>query len=80
MEGVVYRYTYTTLTLAHAEGASKLNLVAEIVLCNQTLKLCYYLAGAFNMTGASDTNSDLNHKWILSFRGRVYCGRFLALL
>ena len=75
MEGVIDRYTYASLAIAHAEGASKLDLVAEIVLCDQALKLCYYLAGAFNMTGASDTYSDLNHKWILSFGGRGYLKR-----
>ena len=41
MEGVVNRYTYTLLTLAHAEGAAKLYLIAEFVLCNKILKMLY---------------------------------------
>jgi hypothetical protein len=61
MEGIVDRYAYALLTLAHAEGAAKLNLVTETVFCDQILKLLYYLTGALDMAGATDTNCDLYH-------------------
>ena len=62
MEGVIYRYTYALLTLAHAEGAAKLYLITEIVLGYQILKLLYYLTRTFDVTGASDTNCNFKHK------------------
>ena len=61
MEGVIYRYTYALLTLAHAEGAAKLYFIAEIILGYQILKLLYYLARALDMAGATYTNCDLKH-------------------
>jgi hypothetical protein len=61
MEGVIYRYTYALLTLAHAEGAAKLYLIAEIILGNQILKLLYYLTRTLDVAGASDTNCNFKH-------------------
>ena len=60
-EFTVYSYTYTLLALTHAEGASKLYLISEIVFSNQALELFYYLARTFDVTGASDTNCDFKH-------------------
>jgi hypothetical protein len=61
VEGVIYRYTYALLTLAHAEGAAKLYLVAKAVLDDQILKLLYYLTGTLDVAGASDTNCNFKH-------------------
>jgi hypothetical protein len=61
IEGVVHRYANTLLALAHAEGAAKLHLVTELVFGNQILKLFYYLTGALDVAGASDTNCNFKH-------------------
>ena len=61
MEGVIHRYTYALLALAHAEGAAKLYLVAEIVFSDQILKLLYYLTRTLDVAGASDTNCNFKH-------------------
>ena len=49
MESVVNRYTDALLTLAHAEGAAKLHLLAKAVLGDQILKLLDYLARALDV-------------------------------
>ena len=64
MEGVIDRYTYALLTLAHAEGAAKLYLVAEVVFGNQMLKLLYHLARTLDVAGASDTNCNFKHYFL----------------
>ena len=76
VEGVVYGYTYTLLALTHAEGAGKLNLFAKVVVRDKLLKLLYYLAGALNVAGATDTNCDFKHSVLplLFICGR--CGKF----
>ena len=61
MEGDIDRYTYALLTLAHAEGATKLYFIAEIILGNQILKLLYYLTRTLDVAGASNTNRNFKH-------------------
>ena len=61
MEGVIYRYAYALLTLAHAKGSAELYLVADIILGNQILNLLYYLTRTLDVTGASDTNCNFKH-------------------
>ena len=61
MEGVIDRYAYTLLAFAHTEGATKLNLISELVFCDQILELFYYLAGTLDVAGASDTNCNFKH-------------------
>ena len=50
MEGIVYGYAYALLAVTHTEGASKLYLVAQSMLCYQGLKLFDYLARTLNVT------------------------------
>ena len=71
MEGVIERYAYALLTLAHAVGAAKLHLVAKIVFADQILKLLYYLTRALDVAGASDTNCNFNH---IIFPHNIYFG------
>ena len=66
MEGIIDRYTYALLALAHAEGAAKLYLVAEIVFSDQILKLLYYLTRTLDVAGASDTSSSFKHIFYFS--------------
>jgi hypothetical protein len=61
MEGVIDRYAYALLTLAHAESAAKFYFIAEIILGNQILKLLYYLARTLDVAGASNTNCNFKH-------------------
>ena len=56
MEGIVDGYAYALLTLAHAEDAAELHLVAETVFGYQTLKLLDHLTRTLDVAGASDTN------------------------
>ena len=74
MEGVIDRYAYALLTLAHAEGAAKLHLITEIVFSDQILKLFYYLTRTLDVAGASDTNCNFKHDILPhnynEFRGR----------
>ena len=56
MEGFINRNAYTLLAISETECAAELHLVAEIVLSYQALQLLYYLTGAFNVTGASNTD------------------------
>ena len=49
------------LTLTETEGSAKLDLFLKSFFRDKRLKLFYYLARAFNVTGAADTNCDLNH-------------------
>ena len=64
MELVVNSYTYTLLAVAHTEGAAKLYLLANVVLCDELLKLTYYLTGALDVTGATDTYCDFKHLFV----------------
>ena len=64
MEGVIYRYTYTLLAFAHAEGAAQLDLIADIVIGDKVLKLLYDLTRSLDMAGTSDTNRDFKHDTI----------------
>ncbi len=41
---VINRYAYALLTFAEAECGSKLDLIAEVVLCNKILELFNYLS------------------------------------
>ncbi len=61
IEIIVDGDTNTLLALTHAEGAAEIDLVADVVLGDQSLKLFYHLAGAFDMAGATDTNCDFKH-------------------
>jgi hypothetical protein len=61
MEGVVDRNAYALLALTHAEGATQLYLLTEIVLGNQILELLDYLARALDVAGATDTNRNFQH-------------------
>jgi hypothetical protein len=72
MERIVHRNANALLALAHAEGASKLYLVAELVFCDQILELFYYLTGALNVAGATDTNRDFNHIFLPLFIKSLY--------
>ena len=66
MEGIVDRYAYALLTLTHAEGAAKLDLLTQIVFGNQVLKLLNNLTRTLNVAGASDTYCNFKHN-ILPF-------------
>ena len=66
VEGVVYGYAHALLAVTHAEGAAQLDLVADVVLGNEVLKLCYDLARALDVAGATDTNCDFQHTFVLS--------------
>jgi hypothetical protein len=61
MEGVIDRYADALLALAHAEGAAQLNLVSKVIFGDQILELLDDLAGALDVAGASDTNSNFQH-------------------
>jgi hypothetical protein len=61
MELVADRYANALLALAHAEGSAQINLVCEVVLCDQILKLLNDLTGSLDVAGATDTNSDFQH-------------------
>ena len=43
MELITNCYTYALLALTHAEGAAKLYLLTKLILCDEVLKLLYYL-------------------------------------
>ncbi len=66
MEGVINRYAYTISALPHAKSSAELYLVADVIFCNQTLKLLYHLTGTFDVAGASDTNCYFKHYNLLS--------------
>ena len=51
MEVIVYGDANALLTMTHAEGAAQLNLVAQVVVRNQLLKLAHHLAGTLDMAG-----------------------------
>ena len=61
MEGVIDGYADALLALAHAEGAAQLNLVSKVVFGDQILELLNDLAGALDVAGATDTNSNFKH-------------------
>ena len=58
MNNVIHGHAYTLLTVAHAERAGKLDLVAEIVIGDQLLKRFNDLAGALHVAGRADANGD----------------------
>ena len=72
MKGIVNHNAYAPLTIAETERAAKLHLILDIMLCYQLLKLLYYLTGAFDMAGASNTYSNL-HKIIPHVYFSLFC-------
>jgi hypothetical protein len=84
MELVTNGYAYALLTVAHAEGTAEINLLTDIVLCNEMLKLLYYLTGALDVTGATYTYCDFKHLLVsvsfLFVLRRVYPRRILVFL
>ena len=61
MEGVIDRYAYSLLAIAHAEGAAERYAIAKMILCDQVLKLRYYLTRALDVARASDANRNFKH-------------------
>ena len=64
VEGVVYGDADALLALAHAEGAAKLHLVAQVMLGDETLDLSHDLARALDVAGAADANGNFHHDCI----------------
>ena len=61
MEGVVYGDAYALLALAHAEGAAKLYLVANLMFGDEILQLLNNLTRTLDVAGATNTNSNFKH-------------------
>ena len=84
MELVVNSYTYALLAVAHAEGAAEINLLANVILSDELLKLSYYLARALDVTGATDTYCDFKHLFVsvsfYLFSAAFYTAEFLFLV
>ena len=64
---VVYGYANALLAVADAEGSCKLNLAFEIVFAYKTLKGFNNLTRTFEMTRASDANSNFHSKYSFLF-------------
>ena len=64
MELFTNGYTYALLALAHAEGATKLYLIAYVAFCDEALKLLNYLTRALDVAGATDTYCDFKHLFV----------------
>ena len=61
MEGVAYGDAYALLALAHAEGAAKLYLVANLMFGDEILQLLNNLTRTLDVAGASDTNCNFKN-------------------
>ena len=76
MECVVEKHTNPLLTISEAKRAAKFDLVANIILGNQILKLFNDITRALNVTTTSNTNNYF-HKTILS---KLYLTIFICEL
>jgi hypothetical protein len=64
MEGFVYLHANTLLTVAEAERAAKLNLIAKVMLCDQSLQSLNNRTRALNVAGASNTYRNFHKKFL----------------
>jgi hypothetical protein len=60
VELLVYHNANALLAIAKAESAAKLNLIAKVIIGDQTLKLFNDLTGTFDVAGTSDTYCNLH--------------------